>query len=73
MGESKKSPRLKPGGRGFARVEIPVDIDWLTHRVATSDRYSDSLSEIEEKWSLLDLLKAHAVLDMLETAKPETE
>lgn len=35
-------------------------------RVATSERFSDSLVDIKERWSLNDLMGAHDALDMYE-------
>lgn len=41
-------------------------MDWFIHRVAASPRYSSSLKEIEDLWTLDDVLSAHIVLDMYE-------
>lgn len=42
-------------------------------RVVTSDRIQASLKEVEQDWTLCDLLSAHDMLDMYEaiTAKPK--
>lgn len=44
-------------------------MDWEIHRVASSPRYSSSLREIEESWTLEDLWDAHRVLDAYEDAE----
>jgi hypothetical protein len=43
---------------------IPEEIDWWVHRVATSGRYHSSLKEIQNEWTLHDLLDAIIVLDI---------
>lgn len=53
-------------------VSIPAGIDWDIHRIASSERYSDSYVTICHEWSLDDLYEAHTVLDMYdELAKKE--
>lgn len=42
---------------------------WLLHRVATSERYHDSLAEIANEWGLDDVLDAHDVLDAFDDAE----
>lgn len=37
---------------------------WIIHRIASSEKYSSSLREIEEDWSLKDLMDANEVLDI---------
>lgn len=37
----------------------------MIHRVASSDSYSSGLIEIQEHWSLLDLLDANQALDVM--------
>lgn len=51
--------------------ELPAEIEWALHRVATSGRYHDSLDTIATRWSLADLFDAHDVLDALEDAEAE--
>ena len=38
-------------------------VDWLIWRVAAARAISDTYTDIETKWSVTDLLNAHAVLD----------
>jgi hypothetical protein len=45
---------------------VPEHLDWQIWRIAAADRFSASLNEIEERWSLSDVLDAHEVLDMYE-------
>lgn len=42
-------------------------------RVATSEHFKDTLSDIEKNWSLNDLYDAHDVIDMLEELKRRQE
>ncbi len=44
-------------------VPLPVDIDWELWRLLTDPRVHASKREIEEEWTLDDVLDAHAVLD----------
>ena len=41
----------------------------MVYRIATSEKFSDSLYEIETHWSLVDLLEAHLILNALEDAE----
>lgn len=45
-------------------VKIPEGIDWAIWRVATHERNRASLAEIQELWSLEDLIEAHLALDV---------
>jgi hypothetical protein len=47
-------------------VVVPAHIDWDIHRIAASERYSASLTEIQIQWSVEDLYEAHDVLDLYE-------
>lgn len=38
----------------------------MIHRVASSERYSSGLIEIQRDWSLIDVLDANQVLDVYE-------
>ncbi len=46
---------------------------WLVHRVATSRRYSDTLVDIMERWSIDDVITANEVLDALDDAADRAE
>lgn len=50
-------------------VEIPEHIDWNVHRIASSQRYSSGLKEIEWEWSLEDVWDANQVLDLWDVAE----
>lgn len=39
------------------------------HRIATSGRYYVSPHEIRERWTWLEVLEAHAMLDAFEAAE----
>jgi hypothetical protein len=39
------------------------------HRIATSTRYSVSPHEIRERWTWLEVLEAHALLDAFDAAE----
>lgn len=52
-------------------LELPGDIAWPLHRIATSGKYHDSLHVIESEWSLLDLQQANEVLDAYEDAEAQ--
>ena len=47
-------------------MSIPQNIRWEVHRVATNQKYTSSLIEIQTQWSIDDVLDAHAVLDTFE-------
>lgn len=49
-------------------MTLHPSVDWFFHRVASSDRYSASLREIQDEWTLDDVLDAHLVLDAFEEA-----
>lgn len=53
-------------------VPVPEGIDWMVWGLLTHERNRASLSEVEEKWCLVDLLDAHVALsvhDDLETLR----
>lgn len=50
---------------------MPKEVCWLIHRVATSRRYSSSLMEIQQQWSLDDVMDAIEVLDMYDQLDAE--
>ena len=55
---------LLGGGEGVA-VTVPEGLDWFVWRVLTHTRApSKSLIEIQERWSLDDLLDANVALDV---------
>ena len=67
-GSAKRSPGF---GRSSGRrvvVDIPAHLkdEWTIWRVASSNKFSDSLIDIETLWSLDDLCDANDVLDVLE-------
>lgn len=54
-------------------VERAASVDWWIHTIATSDKYTDSLVDIETRWSVRQLTDAHRVLDVyLEIEKAAT-
>ena len=62
-GVSGRSAREGVGNDG---TKIPEHIDWNAHRIASSQRYSTSLKEIEWEWSIDDVWDANEVLDLYE-------
>ena len=52
-------------------MRIPEGIDWMVHRVATSERYRCQPWEIRERWTWRDVLDAHAVLNAFEDAEEQ--
>jgi len=53
-------------------MERAASVDWWIHLVATSGRYNDSLWEIENRWSVRQLVAAHRVIDLwIELEKDE--
>lgn len=44
-------------------VPLPVGLDWELWRLLTDHRVHASKREIEEEWTLDDVLDAHAALD----------
>jgi hypothetical protein len=43
---------------------VPAAVDWWFWRLLASERLTVSLAELEERWSMTDVLDAHEVLDM---------
>ena len=39
-------------------------MDWWAHRIAASTYYGDGLADVVERWTLPQVLEAHAVLDV---------
>ncbi|MFU8802624.1 MAG: hypothetical protein ACNA8W_02335 [Bradymonadaceae bacterium] len=39
-------------------------VDWWIHIIATSGKYSDRLIDIENHWSVRQIVAAHRVLDV---------
>ena len=50
-------------------LQLPEGVDWEIHRIATSDRYTVSLKEIENEWSMADLERANQVLNAIEISE----
>jgi len=50
-------------------IDLPGDVPWEVHRVATSRRYTDPLHTIMTRWSLIDVWRANLVLDALADAE----
>lgn len=50
-------------------IDLPGDVPWEVHRVATARRYSDSLHTIMTRWSLVEVWRANLVLDALADAE----
>lgn len=50
-------------------MPIPPHIDWMVWRIVSSERFSVSLYEIENGWTLDQVLDAHDVLDMYHDAE----
>lgn len=44
-------------------LDVPGGVDWWAHRILSSERYTVSLRELLEDWTLADVLDAHLVLD----------
>ena len=59
-----------PGASVFT---VPEGVDWLVHRVATSDVYPDGLSTILNTWTLEDLADATLVLAAMDGAETVKE
>lgn len=53
------------------RFDVPPDVFWPAHRVATSRRYTDPLHTILTAWSLDQVYDACDVLDAIEGAEAE--
>jgi hypothetical protein len=43
---------------------IPEGLNWFVWRVLTHDRSNATLREVEEHWSLVDLVNANLALDV---------
>ncbi|MEM9407171.1 MAG: hypothetical protein AAGA81_14125 [Acidobacteriota bacterium] len=43
-------------------------MDWMIHRIATSDRYHVSPHEIRSAWLWREVLECHAMLDAFAAA-----
>ena len=41
----------------------------MVHRIATSGKYHERVKDLEEAWTLDDVIAAHTVLDLFETAE----
>ena len=54
------------GGRGSEGTTIPEGIDWNVHRIASSQRYTERLKDIEWGWTIDDVWDANNVLDLYE-------
>jgi len=48
---------------------IPGGLCWPIHRIATSGRYTDGLTTIEERWTLQMVADACDVLDAFDDMK----
>jgi hypothetical protein len=51
---------------------LPDRIDpvtWAIHRVATSGRYTSTITEIKRSWTIVDVMDAHDVIDALAEAE----
>ena len=69
---SRSARKGKGKGKGKGGPEstpIPDFIDWNVHRIASSNRYSSSLKEVEEDWSIDDVWDANVVLDLYDEAE----
>lgn len=51
-------------------MEIPGDVFYLSHRVAMSGYYHDTLEAIEDRWSLARLVEACVMCDVFDAARP---
>ena len=54
-------------------MTIPGGVPWVVHRVAVSGHYRDSLVDILDRWTLTELVDAHAVIDALDAARRRDE
>ena len=56
--------RKPRSGADSVTVNIPAGLDWFVWRVLTHERNRASLAEVENEWSLDDLLTAHLAFDV---------
>ena len=52
-------------------VRVPGRLCWPVHRVATSGLYTDTLYDIEHRWTLAMVIDASEVCDAIDDARAE--
>jgi hypothetical protein len=58
--------RPKDRNEGAVAVEVPAGLPWFIWRVAIHERTKATLYEIQQQWSLADLVNAHMALDVVD-------
>lgn len=52
-------------------LNVPDSVDMFVHRIALHERYAVSPWEIRHRWTWLEVVEAHDVLNALESAEAE--
>ncbi len=68
-GDGGLTPTAESSSEDGDGIPIPEYIDWNIHRIASSQRYSSSLIEIENEWTIDEVWDANEVLDILKLAE----